>query len=553
MVKNIIIENFRCFEKEQDIPIKPLTLIYGANSSGKSSILKAIMALKQTYEFKESANEVFIGNGEFVDIGGFRDFVNNKEKPFCIEKEFEYKELVRRRPDHAFTPKSLDLKNISIKYHYNLDKNNKLILELIKIFAKGKDEHKTLLISLEKTIDPKTIGLIKKYHYFSRARTGLTNSSPQNIYKVKKVNSEFLLELLDLDFSKSPQKLSILEKLDSIISRYNVDAQLALFEHPKRAIIDRAIKYKNFFEMGQSEAKEQYLDEMNNFIKNSYAFIFDSLWLYPVPLERDDVEINLFDIGYDERFFIPDDDSENCKEYFGAMFAIDIRTFVESLNRQIEKYLEGIKYIGPLRKMPERYYNFSHSSSDYVGKAGENTANILAKNPKIKNKINNKLRRFDIGYQVRTQKLKEDLYYLSLQDTESEQKVQVAINDVGFGISQILPIILQSFSSKRESIFIEQPEIHLHPKLQAELGELFVESYKENKNSFIIETHSETLMLRIQKLIRSGKLSNNDVSVIYVDKTSFGSECIPLELNSKGEFKQKWPNGFFEEAFNELL
>ena len=105
----------------------------------------------------------------------------------------------------------------------------------------------------------------------------------------------------------------------------------------------------------------------------------------------------------------------------------------------------------------------------------------------------------------------------------------------------------------------------IHPRLQAEMGSFFAEMAGRAKavsyggeeerygNQFIIETHSENLILRLQKLIRMGKLKKEDVAVIYCDKTPDGTVAMELRLNDKGEFIDPWPHGFFEESFDELF
>ena len=118
-----------------------------------------------------------------------------------------------------------------------------------------------------------------------------------------------------------------------------------------------------------------------------------------------------------------------------------------------------------------------------------------------------------------------------------------------------MPIITQAFKSENNTILVEEPEIHLHPKAQATLGEMFAVAAKERNNTFVIETHSENLLLRLERLIRLGKLSKDDVSVIYVDKNENGSYCIPLILDDEGDITNinDVPDGFFEEGFDELF
>jgi predicted ATPase len=125
-----------------------------------------------------------------------------------------------------------------------------------------------------------------------------------------------------------------------------------------------------------------------------------------------------------------------------------------------------------------------------------------------------------------------------------------------------LPIILESFAQENKLIAIEQPELHLHPALQAELGDVFIESaLGENKNTFLLETHSEHLILRILRRIREttrNKLRegaipvrSDDIAVLYVEPGEDGSVVRELRVNNQGRFIDDWPNGFFEERFSE--
>ena len=135
----------------------------------------------------------------------------------------------------------------------------------------------------------------------------------------------------------------------------------------------------------------------------------------------------------------------------------------------------------------------------------------------------------------------------------NEEHVNVALPDVGFGISQLLPFIVQSLVPTNQIISIEQPEVHVHPKLQADLGDLLAETIKESsRKRFIIETHSEHLILRLQRLIRNKLLEPEDVSVIYVSRRPEGAKAERLHLDEDGDFIDDWPNGFFPERLREL-
>ena len=138
----------------------------------------------------------------------------------------------------------------------------------------------------------------------------------------------------------------------------------------------------------------------------------------------------------------------------------------------------------------------------------------------------------------------------------------VSHRDIGIGISQVLPVLVSAYASAEKILAIEQPEIHLHPALQAELGDVFIESaLGGRRNTFILETHSEHLILRIMRRMRDtvqGTLPDGlppvhpeDVAILYVQPRDSAAIVRLLELDEEGELLDPWPGGFFEEGFRE--
>jgi predicted ATPase len=151
----------------------------------------------------------------------------------------------------------------------------------------------------------------------------------------------------------------------------------------------------------------------------------------------------------------------------------------------------------------------------------------------------------------------------TLTIVEADTGLTVSHRDVGTGISQLLPVLVNAAGAKERLIAIEQPELHLHPALQAELGDVFIESaLGANKNTFLIETHSEHLILRLLKRIRqtTGGMNTGlppvrpeDVAILYVQPTESGSVVKHLRVDQHGRLMDDWPGGFFEESFNEMF
>jgi hypothetical protein len=228
--------------------------------------------------------------------------------------------------------------------------------------------------------------------------------------------------------------------------------------------------------------------------------------------------------------------------------------------------VEEMIYIGPLRSYPERYYVFTGNLSEQVGKSGEKLPDIVFQNPELLPRVNAELDRFGLGYELKVSVLRDKDPGLSnvfaLRIVDKQTGVSASVRDVGFGVSQVLPIIVQSLLSQNKTLLIEQPEIHLHPALQAELGDLFIQSaLREQGNTFILETHSEHLLLRIMRRMRNtvdGTLPvglppvrPEDVSVLYVQQKDSASVVRVLELDQEGQLLDPWPDGFFEEGFRE--
>jgi len=150
---------------------------------------------------------------------------------------------------------------------------------------------------------------------------------------------------------------------------------------------------------------------------------------------------------------------------------------------------------------------------------------------------------------------------LKLYDIERDIFLDIA--DVGVGVSQLIPVVVEALSSKSSFAAMEQPELHLHPAIQVVLGDLFIESAKERNKTFLVETHSEHLILRLLRRIQETsndklprkilELFVDDMSIIYVEPIRNKTRIKRLRIDEQGEFMDRWPNGFFDERAEELF
>lgn len=220
---------------------------------------------------------------------------------------------------------------------------------------------------------------------------------------------------------------------------------------------------------------------------------------------------------------------------------------------QVMGIASEIGYIGPIREIPHRYYEISNQNFNTVGNRGQNTINLLNKNfSNIKNELNEWVKKFEFGDDVELQKVGESIRSIVFNDRKLGFETNIA--NSGFGASQILPLVVQALLSSNEALTIaEQPEIHLNPKLQCVLADLFAFMVKKDQR-IIVETHSEHLLLRLRYLVANKQMSSDDVAIYFIEKDSGVSKITPIKMDQDGHIPSDvWPKGFFEESMRESL
>ncbi len=221
-------------------------------------------------------------------------------------------------------------------------------------------------------------------------------------------------------------------------------------------------------------------------------------------------------------------------------FYLSIDKYSRDFYQNIKQKFEDIQYINPIRDLARRSY--PNENFENIGYYGEHAVQILANNPKLRTKVENILRDLDIAYNFEISSLEgQKTFEFKLKPNISNSSVNFA--DVGCGTSQILPIIVQILLSNKKTIVIEQPEVHLHPKVQAEFASFLVENIN-CESKFIIETHSEYFIERIRTCIMKNPSLSNDVIIYYVDQNAEKEEKItPIEINLEGQYSNL-PEGY---------
>ena len=246
--------------------------------------------------------------------------------------------------------------------------------------------------------------------------------------------------------------------------------------------------------------------------------------------------------------------------------------FVGDLAFALEQRLQLMSYLGPLRDYPRRQYTYMGETPEDVGWQGKQSIPaILAAQERLIRPGKYKPRKlFQVliaswmekmglieSFDVKPIVADGRLYEVVVKTPMTEALVN--ITDVGFGISQVLPVLVQCFYAPPGSIIImEQPELHLHPSVQASLADLFIEAIHARENGknrniqLLIESHSEHFLRRLQRWVAEEEITPDEVAIYFCKPTPSGAKMEPLPVDMFGNISN-WPDDFFGDEVGDLV
>lgn len=594
MLREYRLTNFKAFGETVTIPIRPLTLIFGANSSGKSSIFQSLLLLKQTLEEAKNPKTALLPKGSLVDLGTYRDFAHRHE----IKRDFEFGarfDLERVGAERADALPESAQKIVESDKDGLLPELAQKIVESASVtkagltvqFSSDEEGRAATPRNVDLSVgDQKqaVISYLSYRHYLSRLELEKFIVLADKFIALSKEWIALKEEDKDEEANNIRTKMGEvqkqLEKQDKIYKRYSdleevtIKPELEFWRYwwsCTKSYIREKLDHEAVWLYGTKEG-EGNTDDKDDF--------FEKLENYQFEDAVRDLGNALRGSTADYRNFLPeghDIPSIGCPfqvPYFYSLApkdeyidGLDISPFTRHVCSTFRRLLNDLVYLGPLRRHPERHYEFSGDTTDYVGQSGEYLPSLLFEDRELVEQINIDLERLGIEYRVELFPLNypdgspSNLFSLRLVDTKTG--IDASLRDVGFGISQVLPIVVQSRLSEKKTLLIEQPEIHLHPAHQAELGDMFIRSAKEQGNTLLLETHSENLILRILRRIRETndnelpegfpRIRPEDVAVLYIQPGENGAQVIEIPVTEDGDFARPWPQGFFEEGIKELF
>ena len=246
--------------------------------------------------------------------------------------------------------------------------------------------------------------------------------------------------------------------------------------------------------------------------------------------------------------------------------------FLSDLEFGFENLLKNVYYLGPLRAYPARQYSWAGTQPADMGRTGDLAVDALLasrdrgetislgrgkKRPRLDEYVAEWLHRLGLidSFEVNRIAKGSKLYEVLLR--KSALSPEVLITDVGFGVSQILPVIVLCFYVPEGStIILEQPEIHLHPAVQAGLADVLIDATEKRHIQILVESHSEHLLRRLQRRVAEHGIAEQGISkdrfaLYFCRHNGYESELTPLELDVFGVIRN-WPKDFFGDEFEEI-
>jgi predicted ATPase len=437
MLNQLGLENFKSWRSVRQLRMAPITGLFGTNSSGKTSIIQALLMMKQTVESSDRKQVLNLGDdSDPVRLGTFREILHQGKGPF----EFDLKWTL---PHELVIP------------------------------------------------DPAQPGATLFCGAEMDFRTRISAAGGKGRMRVEELEYRF------------------------------ADATIAM----------------------RRKEREEHGYELDGSSERGFGFkrIRGRAWDLPDPVKS---------------YGFPD----QAKAYYQNA------SFVSDLALAFEEQMNRVYYLGPLRDYPKREYTWAGAEPADMGQRGERVVDALMasqERPKISRGKGVKaftvqeyvgywLKELGLVHGFSVQPITPDSNLYRVWITRGPGAAPALITDVGFGISQILPVLtICYYVPEGSTILLEQPEIHLHPAVQSGLADVFIDVIKRRKIQLVVESHSEHLLRRLQRRMAEEQIAPEHVALYFARDERGVSRLSPLEVDEFGNIRN-WPPNFFGDEMGDL-
>lgn len=528
-LRGLGLENFRVFADYQWFDFAPITILTGPNSSGKSSVLKALLFLKDNYEnqrFPESLTNLKAFT-ELIFDGGLHDLSSV----------------------NVVLSKNTDSKNIGFAFPYKISKINlPSILKINYIFKDKNCESVSIQIFIENT---------KLIFAYSRDNIFFDFDLFNNLVNQASIDHYAEIDLLNLN--KTEYNTAERDNFNQIFKnkhwKYYKVSQIEIYEKFKDYFFytedieyEDANGYPNFYESAPLQMSfEQYLNKQSFFSALFWLFVFN----FGIKKIEDKEYLNVsgtpdeIDLGIEFIAKCIGIDSENYER----------KKHVLKGGLSLKSY-SMIDYLPSVKGRSKRSYqgNDDHILNSLIKESLRKT--ILSSQNRMETPYSIFINKWAIEFKMNQISVHRD----DLLDIGYITVDERSLSDVGFGLSQITALLLKfspwtqatnRHKGKSNIFLIEEPESNLHPKFQSQLADLFLDAQKQFNHQFIIETHSEYMIRKFQYLVAKGEMKPEDIVIYYLhdpnDIPKGEKQVKKIEILKNGDLSDEFGDGFFDE------
>ncbi len=500
------INNFRVFGEETKFDLAPLTILTGTNSSGKSSFTKALRLLTESYK-ANGLCELELMN-EDLKLGGFEALKNI----YTVDNLISFGLLLQRKSAYS-TEEEINY-FIELTYQNTALRSLKVKKNHIPVFEQDMIKNQGGLTFREKSFIKFPSALINK----NRLRNTFQNMSEKS-----------LNQIIDDIFTYLEKNLRLHK------------TEMGFFLQNKSDILDE------FF--------ERIIEELRNVGRIVTAMGFDP---DGEPVEEDVL------IGQNPSFYdilspelletIPDEIQKlHISKYLNFELLEDFRLFPTGI---LHNLFNRLKFIDGVRAQQQIVYTKANSPGFYetLSKAYFGDKGSLFDHKDFKRLVVDLFKILDPNDEINLKKITGYGFRLEIL----KNGVDVGLNGIGYGVTQLLPILIKVFLEIESIFIIEEPEGNLHPELQSKLADFFIEATNRTNfnlgHRFIIETHSEYFIRKLQYLVAKEKISAKKIKLYYFNnprRLERGEQQIKnININADGSTDDDFGPGFFDEATN---
>lgn len=557
LIKSLALKNFKGFSDEVRIELRPITLLFGANSAGKSSVLQALQYIREILDRSNANADRTAQGGEAIDLGGFMNLVHGRSSERRIEIEVEMALGDSSIPE--LVPDVFDDWQIQDEGVWNFYDSLQEIRKKVE------------RVSVRLTVgwnslreEPVVMGYEVGTNGEWCVRLEASGDGRDTRMRMNRENPIFMEDAPDAD--------ALLAERDDWVNPRDLEAEAPATE-------DEQAAPSKVMATPTPVAGTQMTQ------RSSLPDLFDAV--QEAGLERPGDGLRAWLTGFNgalprlgEMLYIP---APGAKDPANIYVAREFTAFLSWLTigpaMLLRDQLRQLRYLGPLRKIPPRGFEVSLTKSDAAWSDGMAAWESLMTGPQSLvdacSQWMSGADKLGTGYSLSRKQLQE--FDLSTPEPRpvGRRRPRISLTDVaglahqaqdiGVGISQVLPVVVAAQDATASVVCIEQPELHVHPAVQVGLGDLFIDGALNKGLSFLIETHSEHLILRLLRRIREAAdlgdaeanserpLTPDKLGVNYLSKEGDRVTLTLLPVNNEGDFDKPWPRGFFEERGPELF